>query len=246
MKAYIFTGKVIPERAVLDITEVQFKILSSEDVPHGDLFVEVIKSQISARFLASAEVKNIFTLRNTIEDAVRMLLDVAGYFSGYGYDMEIVYLILPESSQKYVFGIDIPALAGVCEKLGITHSDIFAAVAKRDGGHLRHALADVREAIKSPRDTGFFCYRAIESLKNCCALRNGVHPEDNAAWELFRETYSIAKHLIMEIKMFADEARHGNHPLSKPMGDKKRADIFKIAWDVINAYILRETKNNNP
>lgn len=240
MHTYIFTGRVIPERAVLDIKEIPFKILASEDVPEGDLFVEILKSQISARFLAAIQVQNIFTLRNTIEDAVRMLLDVAGYFHGYGYDVEIVQMVHADSSQKQVFGIDIPTLAGVCEKAGITYNDIFHAVAQKDGGFLRHALADVREAIKSPRDTGFFCYRAIESLKNCCAVRNGLPPDKDAAWEVFRNSYSIAKQQIMDIKIFADQARHGNHPLAQPMGDKERADIFRKAWDIINAYILGE------
>jgi hypothetical protein len=240
MHTYILTGRVIPERAVLDIKEIQFKTLASEDVPEGDLFVEILKSQISARFLVATQVQNFFTLRNTVEDAVRMLLDVAGYFHGYGYDVEIVQMVHSDSSLKQVFGIDVPALAGVCEKAGITYNDIFLALLKKDGGFLRHALADVREAIKSPRDTGFFCYRAIESLKNCSAVRNGLLPDDDAAWELFRNSYSIAKQQIMEIKTFADPARHGNHPLAQLMGDKERADVFKKAWEIINAYILGE------
>ena len=197
MYTYIFTGRVIPERAVLDINEIPFKTLASEDVPEGELFIEILKSQISARFLAAIQVRNIFTLRNTIEDAVRMLLDVAGYFNGYGYDVEIVQMVHSDSSLKQVFGIDVPALTGVCEKAGITYNDIFLALLKKDGGFLRHALADVREAIKSPRDTGFFCFRAIESLKNCCAVRNRLPPDDDAAWKLFRNTYSIAKRQIM-------------------------------------------------
>lgn len=244
MKTYILTGRVIPERAVLDIKEIPFRIVRSDDVPEGDLFVEILKSQISARFVAAGEVKNIFTLRNTVEDAVRMLLDVAGYFHGYGYDVEIVQLMSADSSQKQVFGIDVPALAGVCEKAGITYNDIFQAVAKADGLFLRHALADVREAIKSPRDTGFFCYRAIESLKNCCAIRNGLSPDKDAAWELFRDTYSLERQRIMEIKAFADPARHGSHAQMSGLGDKERADIFKTAWEIINAYILREKQTS--
>lgn len=241
MHAYILTGRVIPERAVLDIKEIQFKTLPSEDVPEGDLFVEILRSQISARFSAVTKVNNIFTLRNMVEDAVRMLLDVAGYFHGYGYDVEIVQVVSLDSSEKQVFGIDVPALAGICEKAGITYNDILNALAKRpDGEFLRHALADVREAIKSPRDTGFFCYRAIESLKNCCATRNGLSPDKDTAWDLFRNTYSIAKQTIMGIKIFADPARHGSHQQSKPMGDKKRAELFKQTWEIMNAYIVRE------
>ena len=155
---YILTGRVIPERALLDISEVRLKVLASDDVPEGDLFIQVIKSQIFVRFLAAGEVRNIFTLRNIVEDAARMVLDATGYFAGYGYDAEIVQAVRSNASEKYVFGIDVPALAGVCEKAGVTVNDIFAALSKTDGYYFRHALADVREAIKSPKDTGLFCY----------------------------------------------------------------------------------------
>jgi hypothetical protein len=237
---YIFTGRVIPERALLDISEVQLKVLAFEDVPEGDLFIEVIKSQIFVRFLTSGEVRNIFTLRNIVEDAVRMLLDGAGYFAGYGYDAEIVQVVRSNTGEKYVFGIDVPTLAGVCEKAGITVNDIFTALSKTDGHYLRHALADVRGAIKSPRDTGFFCYRAIESLKNCCATRNGVPPDKDDAWELFRNSCSVLKQQIMNIKAFADPVRHGNYLQARPMTDKDRADVLKGTWEIINKYILNE------
>jgi hypothetical protein len=237
---YILTGRVIPERALLDISEVKFKIPASEDVPEGDLFIEIIKSQISVRFLASSEVRNVFTLRNTVEDRARMLLDVVGYFHGYGYDAEIVQVLRSNASEKQVFGIDVPALAGVCENAGVTVDDVFAALSKADGYYFRHALADVREAIRSPKDTGLFCYRAIESLKNCCATRNGLSPDKDDAWELFRSTYSIPKQQIMDIKTFADPVRHGNYMQAKPMSDKDRADVFKDTWGIINRFILNE------
>jgi len=237
---YILAGRVLPERALLDISEVYLKVVASDDVPEGDLFIEVLRSQISVRFLASSEVRNIFTLRNIVEDAARMMVDVAGYSAGHGYDVDIVQLIRPNISDKYVFGIDVPALAGVCETSGITVDDIFSALGKTDGHYFRRALADAREAIKSPYDTGFFCYRAIESLKNCCATRGGVSPDKDAAWELFRKTYSIQKQQIFDIKAFADPVRHGNYMKAKPMSDKDRADIFKNTWEIINKFILNE------
>lgn len=48
---YIVTGRVTPERAVADISEVSFRVRTSGDVPDGELFVEVIKSQIAARYV---------------------------------------------------------------------------------------------------------------------------------------------------------------------------------------------------
>ncbi len=237
---YILTGRVIPERALIDIKEFIFSILMSDGVPKGELSIEVIRSQIFVRFVASSKVQNIYTLRNIVEDATRALLDVAGYFNGYGYDAEIVQMVDLNTSKNHVFGIDVPILADVCKEVGLTINDIFVALQKTDGYYFRHALADVREAIKSPQDTGFFCYRAIESLKNCYATRNRVSSDKDDAWELFREKYSISKEQIMDIKTFADPVRHGNYTQVKSISDEERGKIFKNTWDIINKFILNE------
>jgi hypothetical protein len=162
MMTYIVTGRVNPERAIADISEVSFTVQSSGDVPTGELFIEVVRSQICARYVCEGSVTNANTLRNIVEDASRTLLDALGFSMGYGYDVEITQMMRADSSEKYVFGIDVPALRGVCDAAGVTFENVINAMAKPDGSYLRHALADAREAIKSPRDTGFFCYRAIE------------------------------------------------------------------------------------
>lgn len=149
-------------------------------------------------------------------------------------------LVRPSSAEKLVFGIDVPALSGLVDRAGITINDMFHLLSKQEGNYLRHALADVREAIKSPRDTGFFCYRAIESLKNCCAARNNLASDKDQAWELFRTTYQVEKDEIMFIKMFANHVRHGNYMMAKPLSDAERAKIFEKAWNIINKYILKE------
>ncbi len=92
---YIFAGRVIPERALIDASEVKFGVVQSDDVPEGQVYVQIVRSQISARYLGSGEVNNVFTLRNIVEDAVRVVLDVAGFHFGYGYDAEIVQMVRP-------------------------------------------------------------------------------------------------------------------------------------------------------
>ena len=65
-------------------------------------------------------------------------------------------------------------------------------------------------------------------------------PDKDDAWELFRNTYSISKQQIMDIKTFADPVRHGNYMQAKPMADEDRADVFKSTWEIINKFILNE------
>src|SRR2546428_523575 len=162
---YVFSGRVIPERALIDVAEVGFRTVENADVPQGRLHVQIFRSQISVRYVCSGEVKNILSLRNLVEDAVRTILDVAGYHAGYGYDAEITQVVRPLSSYIHVFGIDVPALAGLVTKSGLTIQGIFSALAKSDGNYLREALADTREAIKSPRDTGFFVTEQLNRLR---------------------------------------------------------------------------------
>jgi hypothetical protein len=239
---YIFTGRVIPERATVNTSEFIFGIPESEDVPEGKLCVQIIYSQIFARYFGSGAVKNILTLRNTVEDSVRVILDVLGYFKGYAYDAEITQMIKPFSTENVVFGVDVAAIGGLVEKSGISIEDIFKVLFKPGGVYLREAFSDVREAMKSPRDTGFYCYRSIESLMNCCAKMNNISVKNNKsrAWREFRTTYSIEESDIKWIKEFADPPRHGDFLKETRMTDKNRADLFKKTWEIINKYILKE------
>ena len=237
---HIFSGRVVPERALLDTSEFSFKVPAQGDVPEGELFLQIIKSQVSARFVCQGSVTNIFTLRNIVDDAARTILDAVGYHRGYGYDLEIVQMIRPDSSEKQVFGIDVPAVAKSCDEAGITLHHIMVALGASDGAYLRHALSDLREAIKSPKDTGFFCYRAVESLKNCVAARNGGSPDKAAEWEMFRSAYAIDKDQILDIKAFADPVRHGNVAHKWQVTDGDRSRLFTTAWRIVNQFILAE------
>lgn len=236
---YIFSGRVLPERAPLYTGEFSAKVSPSDGVPEGNLSIQITASQVAARFVCADAVTNIHTLRNIVEDATRTLLDSIGFHRGYAYDLEIVQMIRPNWSEGRVFGINVPVLAEACGQAGLELQDIVAKLAVPDGAYLRHSLADLREAIKSPRDTGFFCYRAIESLKNCVAAGNGVSSEDGKGWTLFRESYSIDKREIDAIKEFADPARHGDLSEVKQLTDDARSRIFTTTWRIVARFILK-------
>src|SRR6267378_3182490 len=103
---YVLTGRIIPERAILQVSEIRFLVAGGEDVPQGGVSIEIVNSQVFATYKSQSSVKNIFTLRNIIEDAVRLIADVAGFWQGYGYDVEIVQMLQPATGEKYVYGID--------------------------------------------------------------------------------------------------------------------------------------------
>jgi hypothetical protein len=241
--SYLIIGRVLPERALLDISEVAFRTFGAADVSDGELRVQVIKSQITARFTTLGSVDNLLTLRNMVENAARSLLDIVGYCHGFGYDVDIVQAVNPSTSETRVFGIDVPALAGLVSEAGIGFEDVLELTSNAGGGeYLKRVLTDLREATKSPEETGFHCYRAVESLMNCCASRHNPVLNGRAAWELFRATYSVGKDEIMAIKDHADNVRHG--AASQPIADAERTAALRGAWDIVTRYVRHEMKHN--
>lgn len=72
----------------------------------------------------------------------------------------------------------------------------------------RSALADVRHALRFDEDCPFFCYRALDSLRQHYAQKAGMKSESNA-WEAMRVDLEIDRKDIDAFKTFADTRRHG-------------------------------------
>ncbi|MBK9169986.1 MAG: hypothetical protein IPM24_21340 [Bryobacterales bacterium] len=243
---YVFSGRVLPERATIHINSpFEFSVPLQDGVPAGRLQIYLIASQASAIFSAKGVVENTFTLRNIVEDATRTVLDAVGYCHGLGYDLDIAQMICPERGQVQIFGIDVPAVGKICEDLGVAWQQVMTALDTQQGVYLRHALADLREATKSPKDTGFFCYRAVESLKNGAVIQAGERAaksrKKSQDWQVFRETYSIEKEDILEIKKYADPVRHGNAFEAVPLSDAERGHILSTAWKIVATFVLAVT-----
>jgi hypothetical protein len=72
----------------------------------------------------------------------------------------------------------------------------------------RFALADVRHALRFDLDCPFFCYRALDSLRQHYAATTGAKSE-KASWEALRTDLGIQLADIKALKQFADTRRHG-------------------------------------
>jgi len=79
-----------------------------------------------------------------------------------------------------------------------------------DNAHIRHALADVRQALTLDGDAGFHCYRAIESLRQHYLL--GDEDDGSArklSWESLRDDLGVSRAEIDVIREAAKSRRHG-------------------------------------
>lgn len=241
--AYTFTGKVSPERAPIDSLEVTKELNHPEAGLKGTLRVWIQVSQVTVTFSTGDEVTDLATLKNIAEEYVRLVVDIEGYRRGGGYDVEMIQAIPAGGEAPAVFGCGIRVLE---LRLPKPEYPDFVAALNAPGGHtLRIALADFREAIRAPKDSGFFCYRAAEALRQL--FQKDDSDEDRRdSWERMGEALQIPEADRMFLKTTADAVRHGRSPFISA-ADRERSLI--IASDMIAkavAYLERLGARSGP
>jgi len=232
---YIFYGKVHPERAgagfyqpVKHLIHIPYLDMS------GTLEINIICSQISAILSVSKPVEDIWMIKSSIELLIKQQVDVLGYCLGCGYNIEIIGSLNPSNIyESVVFGVGVPVLEAESKRRMQKSEGMLFLLNTDIGWYLRLCLNDLREAIRSPKDMGFFCYRGIESLKQYFQIEKEI-PNDKRAWEVLRSELSIEKKDIDFIKGFADHVRHGGLQEIYPDDGSK---ILTTTWGIVDNFI---------
>jgi hypothetical protein len=230
---YTFTGVIHPERAAISMSTIPLAVQAPSEDIDGRLYVTIAVSQVTAVFESEQRVRQLHTLKNHVTDAVRVAVDAFGYLTGCGYGAEIVQVVPAESTNPMVFGVDIPALEYKSPDLNARFTEVMSLFWDPRGCHLQRCLADLREAIRSPKDTGFFCYRAIEALRQFFVIETNS-ATDKESWDAFRTTLQVDRASIDYIKTFADPVRHG---AGRAISDGERAEVFKKTWSIVGRFI---------
>jgi hypothetical protein len=105
----------------------------------------------------------------------------------------------------------------------------------QNGVFLHRCFSDLVSAMKHADGTGFYCYRAIESLRHHCAAVHGLSSaEKSNQWEKFREVSRCDEQTLRTIKVAADPLRHGE---ATGTSSEDREDLFTRTWDVVDGYL---------
>ena len=137
----------------------------------------------------------------------------------------------------HVFGIDIACIAERNKQvdLDIALQKLRGMTLGPNGLFVNRCLGDLASAMKHADDTGFYCYRAIESLLHHCSSvfsLSGAHKSKQ--WEKFRAVAKCDEQKLRFIKSAADPVRHGN---VAGMTATDRNTLFFSTWDVVDGYI---------
>lgn len=237
MKTYIFSGKILPERANVDVTPLEIDLSAGSANFKGKAIINISVSQISVVLNVETDI-DIFTMKNAVEHTVRVLIDTYGYISGRGYDIEITSVVDPDNKQT-VFGVGIPELEADQKERPLHFSETLQLALK--SRQLQHAFFNLREAIRSPWDTGFFCYRAIECIRQ--DFKETTGKDETKSWEKLRKNLKIEKSYFDKVIKFAFPQRHGSMP---EMTGAERVELMKSAWAVVDRYALYLQNGRKP
>ncbi|WP_083417856.1 hypothetical protein [Burkholderia contaminans] len=235
MEPYLFFGVVLPERAQLSLQfNVRFSHLTSG--VGGTAKISIILNQVAVH-VDSDHDWDIFDLRNIVKNIIQNYLAMVGYLAGIAYDFEITRVLNQIRGVDYVFGIDIPCLAERSKGIDIQDSlmQLRDKTIGESGVFLSRCFADLVSAMKHVDDTGFYCYRAIESLRHHCAALHGLTAAGKAKqWDKLREVSDSTEDTLRSIKLAADPLRHGE---ASGGTSQDRAKLLTDTWDVVDGYL---------
>jgi hypothetical protein len=241
METYIFQGRVLPERAQLSFDR-EIKFLHYSSHMHNNAKISVILNQVII-WIDSEEEWDIFDLRNIVIYLVQSQLNIIGFLKGYYYEFEVTRVINSNKEIDYVFGIDIPCISERNNDIDFDQElkKLFIKTNGLDGMFISRCLSDLSSAMKNAEDTGFYCYRAIESLRHHCTKAYSLPLNDKSIqWEKFREVSRCDRANIDVIKKAADPLRHGEFG-SATAEDRK--NLFLKTWNIVESYLANITIN---
>lgn len=235
MEPYLFYGLILPERAHFSLTfDLKFNhLVSGID---ASARVSIVLNQVAV-WVDSEHEWDVVDLRNVVKNIVQGHMAMIGYLKGYAYDLEITRVLSPARGVDYVFGIDTPCITDRNQAIDLNEAllRLREKTIGENGVYIGRCFGDLVSAMKHPDDTGFYCYRAIESLRHHCASMNDLREAPKARqWQKFREVSGIDEEFILKIKRSADPLRHGDFNRSTAINSD---ELFKSTWAIIDAYL---------
>jgi hypothetical protein len=246
MKTYVFSGRVIPERDALTISNpVPFKLSIPGTKSPLNGTANIQSSQISVT-ISDPEGVDIYTLKNYVQDGIRVLVDSFGYLIGGGFDIEFDHAVDNEGNQT-VFRVVMKELFESRNERPFSQENLAAFfILVSNSPQLCMALSNLRESIRSPSDTGFHCFRAIESLRQHFVTKEDKEKIDS--WRRMNLTLRLDESWTkkLDTMSFTDLSQAQRHGEGRAMTWPERLSAMQRAWKVVDRFCTYLKNGNKP
>lgn len=231
---YTFVGVVLPERAQMSLGFNHG--IHLHDGGEGHIDCSVINNQLLAVIKLTSDIDTM-TLRNMTYQMIQNHFSALGFYTGHYYDVKLERVFNDDFTINYVYGIENKDVKDFWGDIDIhaLMNEYTSKVTGNPGIFINRCLGDLMSALKNVEDAGFFCYRAIETLRNHNSLCQGLLDEkEGKQWECFRIKANCDRAEIDEIKKYADDLRHGR-PVVLSAPEVK--DILINTWGIVKKYM---------
>lgn len=227
MYTYTITGIVHPERADVNVTNV------TAQIGHiGEFKYSVLKSRIAGQLTTQQPILNYRSAALIAERAVRGITDTLGFTNGCGYDVEIIQLLDLQTNSHQVFGIEEKIVSSLKVNERLSAETVADLMKTEFGIYLERSFADLRESIRTPLDSGFYCYRAVECLMHY--FKDTDDTSKKQAWVNFRTQLVIEESILRDIQSASNPVRHGN---VSEKSELSRETLLTQTWQVVEKFV---------
>jgi len=222
---WYYSGQVIPRLPLISLDIPRAAISSSFGFSY-EIEGRIQNSLITAT-VALFERAEPLDLRNSVTSVIQGPVDLAGLVTGAGLDVHLE-TARAESGEWQVFDGYIPAL----KVEGTVELPMPLVVSALSDVQAQIMLADFRQAMRFPVQTGFFCYRVADAAMQ--AFKSSESMSDHDAWVRMRAALRVERSAIDRMKPHADWARHGKPGV---ITDPERLMLFRTAKAIIERYL---------
>ena len=157
-----FFGKLVPDHVVIDRDEIIGMQTWHEHNISYNYRLTILGNIFTCAVAVVQPVFDFMTLHNLVLQTCGFRLDLLNYVRGTYLEFYFTGAIDRASGRRYIF---VPEFASFAEDASQRRPQLQHRLYVGDPtGLLAAALADFRNAMKTPYDSAFFCLRSIESL----------------------------------------------------------------------------------
>lgn len=206
---YIFTGDVHPLN--LGLSTGRYRVVSEG---FGEITFDVTNSKVCGVATASDPVNRQEYLRHAIYQAVQGYMNVVAMKLGVHLRVDLQEITNVEKRSVTLLPLS------TCFSIANQDNDKRAEFERlalqtfntRHSNTIQRILADLNLALLDVVQSGFLCYRAIESMRGLFFDKAAFSGKsgDSDYWEAFREVTGACRCDIDRVKESADSVRHGD------------------------------------
>lgn len=240
MSIYQFLCRIRPETASirLDVTHPPLTLkIDGTEADVCTLRLLLAGADVVLHVTTSTPIQDIPTLKNQIQTVINSIVDGVCYYTGQVVSVEITSVIL-DPPWLVPFGNKSDTIAQHALHVALLQDCFFELAVS--SVHLRSALADLREAVGSPNDTGFFAYRSVEAIMQSFKDTEG---DSKKAWQQLRDNLRVSETYLKDMTKFATSNRHG---ALIPMSGSQREVLILKARSVIHRFASYLGKASKP